>query len=360
MAKANIATEKSGKRVGCLRWLGRVAFWGVILLLGLAVVGAIYQAIASARDVKLYKPVEQMVEVNGIQMRLDCRGTGSPTVVLEAGAGSSSIHWWWIQDDVAEFTRVCSYDRAGYGWSDAVREPLSPQQVGGMLHALLGKAGEEPPYLMVGHSFGGIYIRAFTAKYPDEVVGMVLVDSSHENQNQQVPAEVENSTEFETLTNIQSAYMRFFQIAEPIGLLRAFKLMDAGVSSTFAEADREAVLAETYRTGRFAAIAREGEMSVAYSGQPGKLGDLPLVVLSQRMDAHKMLEQFPVVSEPQLTVEMMKQMVDVYNQNQDELAALSTRGKRIVVEGSGHFIQMDAPEVVIAAIREVFDQVAKK
>ena len=137
MSTANMAAGRKSKGAGCLRWLGRVALGGVILLLGLIVIGAIYQAVASARDAKAYKPVDQMVDVNGIQMKLDCRGSGSPTVVLEAGGQSSGITWVRIQDEVAKFTRVCSYDRAGYGWNDTVREELSPQRVAEMLHALL-------------------------------------------------------------------------------------------------------------------------------------------------------------------------------------------------------------------------------
>ena len=104
---------------GCLRWLGRVALGVLALLLVLMTAGAIYQAIASARDAKTYKPLDQMVDVNGTQLRLDCRGAGSPTVVLEAGAQAYGLHWWRVQDEVAQFTRVCSYDRPGYGWSDA-------------------------------------------------------------------------------------------------------------------------------------------------------------------------------------------------------------------------------------------------
>ena len=164
MSNANVAVGKKGKGAGCLRWLGRVALGFLILLLVLAAAGSIYQAIASARDTKMYKPVDQMVDVNGIQMRLDCRGSGSPTVVLEAGGQSSGIYWVRIQDEVAKFTRVCSYDRAGYGWSDTVHETLLPPKVVEMLHALLEKAGEKPPYLMAGHSFGGIYVRTFTAE----------------------------------------------------------------------------------------------------------------------------------------------------------------------------------------------------
>jgi len=358
MSKENITGGKKSRGAGCLRWLGRAALWGVILLLGLAAIGAIYQAVASASDAKLYKPMDQMVDVNGVQMRLDCKGSGSPTVVLEAGAQSSSRYWMRVQDQVAEFTRVCSYDRAGYGWSDTVPETLYPEQVAEMLHALLEKGGERPPYLMVGHSFGGVYVRVYTAKYPDEVVGMVLVDSSHENQVQQTPPELAGSPQSKQVEDAQALFVGMYKIAAPIGLLRTFKLLDAGVNAMFTEGERGPVLAETYRTGFISVWERETNMTAAYSGQPGKLGEMPLVVLSQKVDAQTMDEMYGPIYQD-LSMETMQQLADIYNGDQDELAALSTRGKRIVVEEVGHFIQLDAPEVVIAAIREVFEQVAR-
>jgi pimeloyl-ACP methyl ester carboxylesterase len=238
MSNANVAVGKKSKGAGCLRWLGRVALGGVILLLGLAAIGAIYQGVASKRDAKTYKPVDQMVDVDGTLLRLDCRGNGSPTVVLEAGASVYSIAWVRIQDDVAKFTRVCSYDRAGMGWSDSVRGELSPKQVAGMLHVLLEKGGEQPPYLMVGHSLGGIYVRAFASLYPDDVVGMVLVDSSYENQYLLLPPE------FVKLNNTQSVAFQFCRVTAPFGLVRAIKMMDSlVVSFRLTEEEKEPLLA---------------------------------------------------------------------------------------------------------------------
>jgi pimeloyl-ACP methyl ester carboxylesterase len=355
MSNSNIAAGKKSKRAGCLRWLGRIALGVLALVLVLITAGAIYQAIASARDQKTYKPVDQMVDVNGIQMRLDCRGRGSPTVILEAGGQSPSFVWVRIQDEVAKFTRVCSYDRAGYGWSDHVDEELSPQHVAEMLHALLEKGGEKPPYLMVGHSFGGVYIRTFTAEYPDEVVGMVLVDSSHENQNELTPPELAQSPEYAQVKREVVTSLRLIQIAEPIGLLRAIKFIDSGVDSmSLPEQEKGSVLAQMYRTGFMGAYARETIMMMNYSSQPRKLGDLPLIVLSRKINAQDMVEQIPSTLQ---SMELAQQLADIANDMQDELAALSTRGKRIVVEDSGHFIQLDKPQVVIDAIREVFGQV---
>lgn len=353
-------TGKKRRGAGCLRWIGRVALGGLILLLALIASGAIYQGIASARDSKAYKPMDQMVDVDGIQMRLDCRGSGSPTVVLEAGAQSFGTYWVRVQDEVAQFTRVCSYDRAGYGWSDSVHEAMSPQRVAEMLHTLLENGREAPPYLMVGHSFGGIYIRAFTEDYPNEVVGMVLVDSTHEDQAQEVPAEIKKLPEFEQFTKAAMAVLRIFPIAESIGLVRAFKLQDAGIGLIFTEEEKGPVLAQVYRSGYFWSYAREADMMTAYSGRPGgKLGDMPLIVLSQKWDAQKVFELYPPTIQSQVPMEVMQQQADFLTNLQEELAALSTRSKHIIVENSGHFIQLDAPHVVIDAIREVYGEVTR-
>jgi pimeloyl-ACP methyl ester carboxylesterase len=366
MSNANIVTRKKSKGAGCLRWLGRAALGFLSLVLVAVAIGASYQAIASAGDAKLYKPVDQMVDVNGVQMRLDCRGSGSPTVILEAGAQSWSTHWALVQDDVAQFTRVCSYDRAGYGWSEPVDEEINPKQVAKMLHTLLENGGEKPPYLMVGHSFGGVIVRTFTAEYPDEVVGMVLVDSSHENQFQQSPPEIEEISKVQVETSQTSS--RINQIAERLGYIRAFKLYDAAFASLqFPEKDEAALLVEMYRTGYFAAIAREVEVMIAYCRQPCKLnslGDMPLIVLSAEKNAQEIYDDWakwaPLTDPPsQISMEMAQQWADTLSGFQDELVALSTQGKRIDVKESGHNIHMEKPQAVIDAVREVFEQVSK-
>ncbi|NJC97574.1 MAG: hypothetical protein C3F07_15230 [Anaerolineales bacterium] len=360
MSSVNVSAEKKGKRRGCLYWLGRVVLGAAILFLVVIAVGAIYQAVASARDEKTYKPLAQMVDVNGIQMRLDCRGSGSPTVVLEAGAQGWSTHWALVQDDVAKFTRVCSYDRAGYGWSEPVDEELSPRPAAEMLHGLLENGGEKPPYLMVGHSLGGVFIRAFTSQYPDEVVGLVFVDSMHDNQSRRVPSEITESPEMAQTIKLTITALRINQIIERIGLSRAFKLYDPAIANfPFAEKDKALLLAEMYHNGYFVAIKREVDMMIAYESQPRELkslGDLPLLVLTRKVTAQDLMVQIPSTLQ---SMELAQQWADIVNGNQVDLAALSTRGELIIVEDTGHNIQFDKPQAVIDAIREVFEQVAK-
>jgi pimeloyl-ACP methyl ester carboxylesterase len=122
------------------------------------------------------------VDIGGYLLKINCTGNGSPTVILEAGLGDVSIEWSRVQPEIAKFARVCSYDRAGYGSSDAGPMPRTSQQIAKELHTLLQNAREAPPYLLVGHSFGGYNVRVFNGNYPDEVTGIVLVDSTQEDQ----------------------------------------------------------------------------------------------------------------------------------------------------------------------------------
>ena len=130
----------------------------------------------------------EMVVVGGHRLHIDCVGQGSPTVILESGLGTMSVDWANVQPEVAKTTRVCAYDRAGTGWSEPGPEPRDPQQIARELHTLLGNAGIDGPYVLVGQSFGGLYVRMYAAQYPKEVEGMVLVDASHPGHVDPPPA----------------------------------------------------------------------------------------------------------------------------------------------------------------------------
>ena len=150
----------------------------VVALLALAVAGAIYQVIATERAERAYPPPGEMVDVGGHSLHINCVGQGSPTVLLDAGSGGFSAQWVRVQREVSGTTRVCAYDRAGMGWSEMGPEPRDAKQITSELHTLLSKAGIEGPYVLVGHSFGGMYMQTYAARYPDEVAGVALVDSS--------------------------------------------------------------------------------------------------------------------------------------------------------------------------------------
>ena len=171
------------QRRGPGSWIRRGLVWVIAGLLALAVIGAIYQAIATEIDQRTYPPPGQMVDVRDHGLHINCVGQGSPTVILEAANGGMSAHWTRVQQEVAETTRVCAYDRAGLGWSEPGQEPRDAREVSSDLHSLLANAaGIEGPYVLVGHSYGGLYAQMYAARYSDEVAGVVLVDSSHPEQ----------------------------------------------------------------------------------------------------------------------------------------------------------------------------------
>jgi pimeloyl-ACP methyl ester carboxylesterase len=175
-----------------LRWIGKALLWLVVVLLVLALVGAIYQAIATQRDQRAHLPPGEMVDVGGHELHINCIGQGSPTVILDASLGNMSAHWFWVQQAVAKTTCICAYDRTGMGWSESGPEPRDAEQFSGELHALLEGADIGGPYVLVGHSYGGLYARMYAARYPDEVAGVVLVDSSHPEQYARLPEGREN------------------------------------------------------------------------------------------------------------------------------------------------------------------------
>ena len=165
-----------------MRWIGRALLWLIVTLLALAVVGAIYQAIATERAERAYPPPGEMVDVKGLSLHINCVGQGSPTVILDGGSGEMSANWVLVQREVSDTTRVCAYDRAGMGWSEMGPQPRDARQISSELHALLEGINIEGPYVLVGHSFGGLYMQTYAARYPDEVAGVALVDSSQPDQ----------------------------------------------------------------------------------------------------------------------------------------------------------------------------------
>jgi pimeloyl-ACP methyl ester carboxylesterase len=157
---------------------GRWLLYPVIAVLALASIGGGYQTVGAAADARANPMPGQLIDVGGHRLHLSCTGSGSPTVVLEPGGGEMSSNLGWITPAVARDTRVCVYDRAGRGWSEPADTAQDGVQIATDLHTLLQRGHVPGPYVLAGHSFGGLYVLAFAARYPDEVAGLVLVDST--------------------------------------------------------------------------------------------------------------------------------------------------------------------------------------
>ncbi len=341
---------------GCLWWTGRVALSFFVLLVVANLAGYVYQVVASRNDLARYPAPGEYVEVNGTRMHLYCMGEGSPTVILESGAGSSCIDWSLVQPEVARYARVCSYDRPGFGWSEAVRGSLTREQVAAQLHDLLQAAEIPGPYVLVGHSLGGEYVRTFARDYPEETAGLVLVDSSHESESARLPAE------FLQWQQMTMRAMSVCRTVSPFGWFRMIRFWDNVYGSSMSAlppASREAMLAMNYQTAYCGAAYNESKMS--YEVHPGdaqgpaSLGDLPLIVLMASMDAASTYDDIPAGVTFGITREAFIESYDIMQALRQELAGLSSRGKQVIVPESGHYIHWDQPELVLDAIQEVWE-----
>lgn len=305
----------------------------LIFLLILAAGGFVYENISEARD-RRFNPMEgRLVEVGGRKMHIHCTGQGSPTVILDSGLGDSYLSWRKVQPEIAKFTRVCSYDRAGLGYSDSSAQPRTSRVIAEELRALLQAAGVPPPYVIAGHSMGGYDVRVYTDLYRNEIAGMVLVDASHPDQENRLPQE---------LRNMEGSWRRQAQLiasSMPFGIPRLLGLCENDPVTRAADCN--------WRSAReqFAEM-NDFSQSAAQAGGAASLGDLPLAVLSHDPDRPS----------SDLPPELAKATNDAWEKMQEELAHLSTQGTQTIAKNSAHYIQIDRPDLVVDAIRHVVEQ----
>ena len=293
-----------------LRVIRRIVGGLLALIAFVLVVGSIYQLVVGNVPDGRYPAPWRVVDIGGRVLHVNCMGQGTPTVVLEAGLGSGAITWQHVQRPISEITRVCSYDRAGYGWSASGGSPRTAARVTDDLHRLLEKSGVQGPLVLAGHSLGGLFARHYAATYPTEIAGMVLVDSTHEDQDKP-PAPLRFVLKVVTHSGVPRLFVGFGDPA-----------LDAMYTSnrTLATIDDE-----------FAAVE---ESSNETRAAHFSFGSKPLVVLTAGSND----------ADPD------------WHRLQNELATRASNAKHIVATGSGHYIQDDRPELVIAAIREVVER----
>ncbi len=345
-------TVQTLKRSGCLFWLIRLAT-GLVLLTGLLLAsGYLYQAQTTASDFEQFPAPGQRVDVGGFRLHIHCAGTGSPVVVIDAGNGDFSLGWQGIQPEVAKSTRICTYDRAGYGWSDPSPNPRTAESFSAELHSLLVNAGEQPPYILVGQSLGGFSVRMFASQYPGEVSGMVLVDAAHEQQLERFPPE------YAQINQQQVSYLGAMQFMSRFGILRLMGNASGGADLAPPQVRKlpaeiqPVYLAMMSHPSYFDASLAELRALDETSRQmviARRQFDFPLIVLTaentpdpEAMQAIGMPADFDVTKIQQ-----------TWHELQADLATLSPHGQHLIVEGSGHAIELDQPQAVIDAIMEV-------
>lgn len=287
---------------------------------------------------------------DGRRMNLICMGEGSPTVILESGLGSHVFVWGLVQYKIARTTRTCAYERAGMGVSDEGPAPRDAVAVDSDLAALLRAGGLKGPYVLVGHSVGGYFVRLFADLHPKQVAGVVLIDPTIDNQKQLIGAIAARPS-----APAQSNPPDPCGTAAQAGGLKPgtdiYKACVGEPPSFVSPALRAAIIAQemratTYRTtaSEAGAIDQDSAETVAHRRS---YGDMPLVVLTAGQPA----------KDPSLTEAQNQAWQKTWMQGHDDIAALSSRGQNRVVPGSGHFIQIQQPQAVIDAVDEVVGEV---
>jgi pimeloyl-ACP methyl ester carboxylesterase len=295
-------------------------------------------------------PPGKLVDVRGIHLHIYCTGIQhGPSVILIAGRGDFSFDWSLVQSQVQASSRVCSYDRAGMAWSD--NDPAEPNlsHVAQQLVDLLGAAQVKPPYILVGHSWGGAIARVAASLMPKEVAGIVLVDSSHEDQimginNTALRPRKASAAEWNKVWNSPAPGA---PSGPPTGAMM-IKAQSPSIEPPYTHLPKQA---QTYRLW---ALSRprpvdggdpRNDLMTLFASREGKdhpLGDLPLIVITP------LAVQYD--AEPGFTAEEIRRD---HLQLQAELATLSPRGKQVFAHKSGHPVQLDDPAVVIRAINEI-------
>jgi pimeloyl-ACP methyl ester carboxylesterase len=305
--------------------------WLCLVLALLPVAGFLIQKTLAWWDLRQYPAPGQFADVGGHRLHFEDVGEGQPTVILESGLATGCLAWHLVQPEIAKFTRVVSYDRAGLGWSDSGESPPTSRHVASELHALLNKADIPGPYVLVGHSLGAHHVRVYTDQYPSEVAGLVLVDPQDENFWQGVS----EATKLEQRTEILRSGLRHWASAS-VGIARFSEppgWQDKGrelLRSKALARQPKAIYALWAENAYFSVCADEAHAT-------GSVGSRPMMVLTA--------EHLPPAHREELIHE------------HNRLAALSIQGSRVMVPDCGHYIQIEKPDAVVKAIHQVVDMV---
>ena len=335
----------------------------IAILLLLPVTAIAQQGVGSSE----FAPPGKLVDIGGYRLHLNCTGKNGPTVVLIAGSGDFSFDWSLVQPDISRFARVCSYDRAGLAWSDPGPTPRTMRQDAYELHTLLRAARVKAPYVLVGHSIGGLIARVYGEQYPKEVAGMVLVAPTHEDTTllyQGKLVRVREGAKGEAVPPAQTMRSsppkppskedldQFDFNRKTFGAPKIeppFDKLPASVQATriyFLSQPPRAAAGPDFWAEELQA------MYLARAKTPFRFGGIPLVVLIPKSEAGD--------SPPGISADEWRRVNEEKRRQKVELTNLSRNSKLIIAEKSGHHIQLDEPQVVTKAVRLVADAARRR
>jgi pimeloyl-ACP methyl ester carboxylesterase len=300
------------------RWATRILVGLCGLIVVPALTGVTYQWLATRQELAATPPPGQLVDIGGYRLHLWCTGDGAPAVILDTGLGGSSADWGFVQPEVARFTRVCSYDRAGMGYSDPGPSPRTARRIASELATLLVHGGIAGPVVLVGASIAGLDVRVFASDHPERAAGLVLVDASHEDQAHEVPA-----------------MARYVPLLSTIGVLRLFGVSFGQRVESLAPSVRQFARATNFRAAGYQAAADE--------------------IIHIRESTEEVRSSRRELTIPILVVTGARGADETWQQLQRDQASLSERGCLVIAHESGHVVPVDQPEVVVDAIRTVVE-----
>jgi pimeloyl-ACP methyl ester carboxylesterase len=286
-----------------------------------ALIGAAYQWIATRRDLARTPPPGRLVDIGGHRLHIWCSGSGTPSVILEAGLGGSSADWGFVQPEVAGFTQVCSYDRAGMGYSDPGPSPRTTRRITHDLVQLLDRTGITGQVVLVGASIGGLAVRVFASEHPERTAGLVLVDASHEDQDAETPR-----------------VAPFVPLLSSTGIFRILGVTFGPPPASLAPPVRRFAQATGFR-------------AAAYQTAVDEFTHL-------RQSAEEVRATRRQLSIPVVVVTAGRGSDAAWLNLQRDQVGLSQQGCQIIAEHSGHGIAIGQPGVIIQAIREIVDAVS--
>ena len=322
---------------------GKIRLRGIILFVllsvtFLALAGACYQALAFRADTRRFPRFGHLVDAGQFQLNVYCTGKGSPTIVLESGLADALDAWIRVQPEIAKFARVCSYDRAGYGYSEPGPMPRTSDRIASELHSALRSAGEKAPYVLVGSSFGGYNVRVFNGKYPDEIAGLVLADATQEDQYHLLPKAWADLGAAMRQRALRRAFWAPIYI--DLGLARLqFQLQGQRVAPV--------LLQSKYIQARTSELWNI-EVSAEQARRANHISEKPLLVLTAGRPVDSILKA--ALSEADCRAYQETWINDL----QLRLTRLSVRGRRVIVPDSGHDIAGERPDASVSAVRDLW------